>query len=147
MAVRWLVDNRRGGYWTSTKQTANVVEALMEYARAHNELTPDYTVTLDVDGKVQKTYHINRENALLFDNRFLVGDEILTSGGQQLHITMQGTGTLYYCAYMKFFDHVGADQGAKQRHCGRAQILPDQRITAEEKQRSKGSKEAKKTSR
>ena len=104
MSVRWLVDNRRGGYWTSTKQTAIVIQALMEYARANNELTPDYTVTLDVDGRVQKTYRINKENSLLFDNRFLVGDEILTSGGQQLHITMQGTGTLYYGAYMKFFD-------------------------------------------
>ena len=104
LAVRWLVDNRRGGYWTSTKQTALVVESLMEYARAQKELTPDYTVTLDVDGKVQKSYHLTKENALLFDNRFLVGDEILTSGGQQLHITMQGTGTLYYSAYMKYFD-------------------------------------------
>lgn len=104
MAARWLVDNQRGGHWISTKQTAIVVESLIDYARAEKEFTPDYTVTLDVDGKVQKTYHIDRTNRLLFDNRFLVGDEVLTSGGQQLHITMQGQGTLYYNAYMKYFD-------------------------------------------
>jgi uncharacterized protein YfaS (alpha-2-macroglobulin family) len=102
--VRWLVDNRRGGHWTSTRQTANVVEALLEYAKAQKEFAPDYTVTVDLDGKVQKTYTITAENALLFDNRFLVGDELLSSGAQHLHITMKGRGTLYYNGYLKFFD-------------------------------------------
>ena len=102
--VRWLVDNRRGGHWTSTRQTANVVEALLEYAKAQKEFAPDYTVVVDLDGKVQKTYTITAENALLFDNRFLVGDELLSSGAQHLHITMQGRGSLYYNGYLKFFD-------------------------------------------
>jgi uncharacterized protein YfaS (alpha-2-macroglobulin family) len=102
--VRWLVDNRRGGHWTSTRQTANVVEALLEYAKAQKELTPDYTVTVDLDGKVQKIYTITAQNALLFDNRFLVGDELLSSGAQHLHLTMRGRGTLYYSGYLKFFD-------------------------------------------
>ena len=102
--VRWLVDSRRGGHWTSTRQTANVVEALLEYAQAQKEFAPDYTVTVDLDGKVQKSYTITAENALLFDNRFLVGDELLSSGAQHLHLTMKGRGTLYYSGYLKFFD-------------------------------------------
>ncbi len=102
--VRWLVDNRRGGHWTSTRQTANVVEALLEYAKAQKEFAPDYTVVVDLDGKVQKTYTITAENALLLDNRFLVGDELLSSGAQHLNITMKGRGTLYYSGYLKFFD-------------------------------------------
>lgn len=104
MAVRWLVDNRRAGFWTSTRQTAHVVEALLEYARSQKELAPDYTVTIDLDGKVSRSFHIDKENALLFDNRFLVGDEVMTSGTQKLHITMQGKGTLYYSSYLKYFD-------------------------------------------
>lgn len=104
MAVRWLVDSRRGGHWTSTRQTANVVEALLEYAKAQKELIPDYTVTVDVDGKVKKSYHIDADNALFFDNRFLAGDEVLTSGGQKLTIHMQGTGTLYWNSYLQYFD-------------------------------------------
>lgn len=102
--VKWLVDNRRSGHWTSTRQTANVVEALLEYAKAQKEFAPDYTVTVDLDGKVQKSYTITAENALLFDNRFLVGDELLSSGAQHLHITMKGKGSLYYSGYMKYFD-------------------------------------------
>ncbi len=104
MAVRWLTDNRRGGMWTATRQTANAIQALNAYVVAQKELAPDYTVTLDLDGKVQKTFHLTKENALLFDTRFLVGDEVFTSGAQKLTITMQGTGTLYYNAYLKYFD-------------------------------------------
>ena len=59
---------------------------------------------LDLDGKVQKTYRITRDNALLFDNRFLVGDEILTSGGNRLRISLHGAGILYYSAYLNYFD-------------------------------------------
>ena len=102
--VRWLVDNRRGSVWTSTRQTANVVEALLEYAQMANELAPAYDATVDVDGKVARTFHISKENALFFDNRFLVGDEILGDGPQQLHITLKGTGTLYYSSYLSYFD-------------------------------------------
>ena len=104
LAVRWLVDNRRGSVWTSTRQTANVVGALLEYAKAQQELAPDYTVTVNVDGKVKRDYHITKENALLFDNRFLIGDEILGDGAQSLHITMQGKGALYYSSYLSYFD-------------------------------------------
>ncbi len=103
MAVRWLVNNRRGGHWASTRQTARVVSALLAYAKAAKELTPDYTVNVDVDGQVKKTFHIDSSNALFFDNRFLVGDEILASG-QKLHISMTGKGTLYWNSYLKYFD-------------------------------------------
>lgn len=109
--VRWLVDNRRAGHWTSTRQTANVVEALLEYAKAQKELAPRYTVTVDLDGKVQKTYFFTPENALLLDNRFLVGDELLSSGAQHLHVRMQGQGTLYINGYLKYFDQSEPIQG------------------------------------
>ena len=104
MAVRWLVANRTGGHWSSTRETANVVAALMQYAVARGELNPNFTAVIDLDGKVKKTVKIDSTNALLFDTRFLVGDELLASGGQKLHITMQGSGTLYWNSYLTYFD-------------------------------------------
>jgi hypothetical protein len=104
MAVRWLVDNRRRGHWTSTRQTAKVVAALLAYAKAAKELNPDFTVKIDLDGKVRKSYKIDGSNALIFDSRFLAGDEILASGGQKLHISMTGKGTLYWNSFLNYFD-------------------------------------------
>ena len=60
----------------------------MQYAVARGELNPNFTAVIDLDGKVKKTVKIDSTNALLFDTRFLVGDELLASGGQKLHITM-----------------------------------------------------------
>ena len=103
MMVKWMVNNRRGNHWSSTKETAMAVYALADYMQVKKELAPDYTVTVDLEGRVQRTYRVNRENSLFFENRFIVGDEVLSDGQQTLTITVNGTGTLYYAAYLKYF--------------------------------------------
>jgi len=103
MIVKWMVNNRRGNHWESTKETAMAVYALADFMRVKKELAPDYTISVDFDGKVQRTYRVNRDNALFFDNRFIVGDEVIGDGAQTLTISVKGTGTLYYSAYLKYF--------------------------------------------
>jgi len=103
MIVKWMVNSRRGNHWESTKETAMAVYALADFMRVKKELAPDYTITVDFDGKVQRTYRVNRENAPFFDNRFIIGDEVIGDGAQTLTISVKGTGTLYYSAYLKYF--------------------------------------------
>jgi uncharacterized protein YfaS (alpha-2-macroglobulin family) len=103
MMVKWMVNNRRGNHWQSTKETAMAVYALADFIRIKKELAPDYTITVDLDSKVQRTYKVNRENALMFDNRFIVGDEIIGDGAQTLTINVKCNGTLYYSTYLKYF--------------------------------------------
>jgi hypothetical protein len=103
MIVKWMVNNRRGNHWRSTKETALAVYALADYIRIKRELAPDYTITVDFGGKVQRSYRVNRQNALFFDNRFIVGDEVIGDGPQTLTIAVEGSGTLYYAAYLKYF--------------------------------------------
>jgi hypothetical protein len=86
------------------------------------ELAPDYTITVDLGGKVQRTYRVDRDNAPLFGNRFIVGDEVLGDGSQPLAITVNGNGTLYYSAYLSYFSREEDLTGAgneilvKRRH-------------------------------
>ena len=103
MMVKWLVNNRRGNTWYSTRETAEAVYSLAKYVMVNKELSPDYTVTLDYGGKVTRKYTITKENALLFDNQFEVPDELLKTGDQQLTITKEGPGALYYTAYTRYF--------------------------------------------
>jgi uncharacterized protein YfaS (alpha-2-macroglobulin family) len=103
MLVKWLVNNRRGSVWHSTKDTAMAVYAMADYVREKKELSPEYTLTVDLGGKVQRTYSVTRENALLFDHQFIVPDELLESGKQTLTIQKDGPGTLYYGAYTRYF--------------------------------------------
>lgn len=103
MLVKWLVNNRRNGIWHSTRETAVAVQALARYARAHRELDPEYTLTVDLGGRVRRQYTIDRTNALLFDNQFVVPDELLRTGDNALTITKEGPGTLYFNAFTRYF--------------------------------------------
>jgi uncharacterized protein YfaS (alpha-2-macroglobulin family) len=103
MLVKWLVNNRRGDIWSSTKETAMAVYALVDYVRVNKELAPDYTLTVDLGGRVQRRYKVTRANALFFDNRFVVPDSLLQTGAQPLTLTKSGAGTCYYTAYTRTF--------------------------------------------
>ena len=103
MLVKWLVQNERGSQWHDTKETAMVVCALTDYIKANNELDPDYDVTVALGDKQARTYHITRDNALLFDNRFLVPDAFLPGGTQTVTLTKTGKGRLYYSSALQYF--------------------------------------------
>jgi hypothetical protein len=82
MMMKWLTTQARGNHWRSTKETAEAVYSLADYVRVNNELEVDYTLTVNLNGKVARTYRVNSENALYFDNRFIVGD-LFPAGRQQ----------------------------------------------------------------
>ena len=103
MLVKWLVNHRQGDNWSSTRETALTVYALSDYIRVNKELAPAYTLTLDLGGRVSRTYKVSRANALLFDNRFVVPDSLMQTGAQPLTISKQGTGACYYTVYTRFF--------------------------------------------
>jgi uncharacterized protein YfaS (alpha-2-macroglobulin family) len=103
MLVKWLVNNRRGQHWSSTRETAMAVYALADYVRVNRELSPEYTVTVDFDGRQRRTYQVNAANVLFFDNRFVVPDGLIRDGVQTVTITRNGPGGLYYSAFLRTF--------------------------------------------
>lgn len=103
MLVKWLVNHRTGEAWSCTRETALAVMAVSDYVRAHHELQADYTLTLSLGGKVQRTYTVTSADALLFDNRFVVPDALLHSGEQQLSLSKQGSGSCYYSSTLRYF--------------------------------------------
>jgi uncharacterized protein YfaS (alpha-2-macroglobulin family) len=103
MIVKWLVNNRRGNIWTSTKDTAMAIYAINEYAQVKKELSPNYTVTVNYDGRIERKFTVNKENALFADNQFIVPDSLLQTGAGKLTITKDGEGSCYWSAYTKYF--------------------------------------------
>jgi uncharacterized protein YfaS (alpha-2-macroglobulin family) len=103
--AKYLINNRRHGtYWNSTRDTAICIEALADFVRGSGEAKPDMTVKLTLDGKPVKSERITAENLFTFDNSFVVeGAEGLTDGPQTLEISREGSGPLYYNAYLTNF--------------------------------------------
>jgi uncharacterized protein YfaS (alpha-2-macroglobulin family) len=101
-AVRWLANNRAGGAWNSTRETALAVQALAEYMRANKESSPDYSVTVEVAGGHRKTFRLKGKEALLADNRLVIPASSLGNGPQAVIVTREGQGNLYYTAYARY---------------------------------------------
>ena len=95
-AALWLVNHRNEGYWwSSTKQTAMVIYGLIDYLKATNELHPDITATVTVNGQKVGDSTFNSENAI--DSPEISLDESkLQPGGNQVRIQSNGKGRLYY---------------------------------------------------
>jgi len=103
--VKWLLNNRRNGYyWRSTRDTTMCVAAISDFVIASGEGKPDYTLTLDFDnGKVVKKVKIDKDNFFTFDNRFVLEGVALGGGKHTLKITKSGPGALYVNTYLRYF--------------------------------------------
>jgi hypothetical protein len=102
--VKWLLNNRRNGYyWRSTRDTALVIAAMTDFMRASGESAPDYTLTVSVDGRPMKEITLSKTNFFAFDNQLLLHGLQLEPGPHKVTLSKQGKGALYYSAYLSYF--------------------------------------------
>ncbi len=102
--VKYLLNNRKNAtYWNSTRDTALCVEAFAEYLRKTNELAPNETVKIFVDGELKKTVEYTPDNLFETDGTLELSAEELTSGEHTATLRVEGNGPLYYNAYLEFF--------------------------------------------
>ncbi len=102
--VKWLLNNRRNGYyWRSTRDTALVIAAMTDFMRASGEAAPDYTLTVSVDGRPMKEITLTKTNFFTFDNQLLLHGLQLEPGPHKVTLSKRGKGALYYSAYLSYF--------------------------------------------
>ena len=102
--VKYLLNNRRAaGRWSSTRDTALVIESLAEYIQVSGEDRPDMTVTVNIDGQLHKRVRINAENFFSFDNVVLLEGDAVQTGSHHIEIRRTGTGPIYFNAYLTNF--------------------------------------------
>jgi len=103
MIARWLIRNREGNRWRSTKSTATAIYGLTDYIVESGEFEPDYTVNVTFDGKVHKTVKVTKENMFTFDNELVVAGDALGYGTKKITIEREGEGKLYYTTEVSYF--------------------------------------------
>ncbi|MBN2122247.1 hypothetical protein JW721_04305 [Candidatus Micrarchaeota archaeon] len=87
--VNWLMLEKKGRYWVSTKDTARTVLALTEYAKVSGELRSDYIATVYLDG--EKVYE-----GRMGDEGVGSVEIALIDGSHKLTLERDGFGPLYY---------------------------------------------------
>ncbi len=111
--VWWLVTNRRGDHWKSTKDTALALAALSEYVVLTGELKADYTAKVFVNDKLIRAIEVTPENALELDGAVNVPRENLKTGDNTVRIEREGEGALYYSLLGTHFTTEAFITGAK----------------------------------
>jgi uncharacterized protein YfaS (alpha-2-macroglobulin family) len=113
--VLWLANSRIGNRWHSTKDTASVVMALSEYLKTSDEMEPDYEFSVKVNGNPIGDYKVTKDNMFSFDGSIAVENSLLKAGSNKIEIKRQGTGRLYYSAYLKYYS---SEEGIKEGSSG-----------------------------
>jgi uncharacterized protein YfaS (alpha-2-macroglobulin family) len=101
-AVRWLLLNRSGSYWYTTKRTAMVTYALLDYMQARQDAAAPLTADLFVNGQAAGS-HTFAPADLLRPDPFIMRIPA-PAGVSELRITKRGSGTLYWTASAAYYD-------------------------------------------
>jgi len=111
-AARWLVKNRRNGYyWLSTRETAFAIYGLSDYLKTSHELSPDYSYEVYVNGVQLTAQHVGATeagNAQSFVTTRKGGE---VGNTNQIRIVKHGKGALYVSTALEYFtadDNVAA---------------------------------------
>jgi hypothetical protein len=96
-AVRWLMSNRKNGYWYSTQETTWSLIALTNWMIAAEEFETDYKYAIGLNGEKIQDGQASKDNLTETINLNLkLKDEV----NALVFARGRGTGSLYYSAYL-----------------------------------------------
>ena len=101
--ARWLVNNRQGNRWKSTRDTSLAILGLSRFMKGAGELRPDYELTLAYANHPPRTIKVNATNMFAFQNRIVIEGDGLVDGTRSLVIEKRGRGSLYANARLVYF--------------------------------------------
>lgn len=113
-AVRWLLLNRSGGYWGSTKRTAMAIYGLLAFMQARGETAEPFTVDVFVNG--EPTGRQSFDAAAMTAPDPVVVTFPARQGANQVRLVKRDGGTVYWSATAAWFDPSTAEgrQGSRQ---------------------------------
>ena len=103
--VRWLVESRQKGRWGNTQENAWALEALVDYYRRYESVSPDFVATASLGSTTlarrqfagRSTEAYRRDVPLS-----TVPKAVASAAGQPLRFEKQGVGTLFYSARLRY---------------------------------------------
>ena len=101
--VRWLLAQKNGASWHNTRQTAMVIYSLVDYLRTSNELDPDYTMVVKVNGKEMLRKQVTKDHVFMPEQVVKVTADNLRKGENVVTVEKSGAGRLYASARLIYF--------------------------------------------
>lgn len=128
-AIRWLMLNRRGGYWSNTKQTAFALYGLLEVLQARNESPQPFSVDVHVNGIAAGSHAFTAASLTAPDPIVIAAPA--REGANAIRLVKKGGGSLYWSAQATYYDVQAAQSrtGSRQLAITRqyARVVPVRR--------------------
>jgi alpha-2-macroglobulin len=106
-AVRYLLLNRSGGYWGSTKQTAMAIYGLLAFMQARGETAQPFAVDVFVNGTLAGRRSFSAAALTAPDPEIVTA--VARPGANDVRIVKRdGGGTAYWSAVGTYYDVAGA---------------------------------------
>lgn len=102
-AMKWLVLNRQGNRWKSTRDTAHGVLALTQYMLTKNEAAKPVKIEVYAGDKLVKTLDVKPENFWDFDGRITLRGAEIPDGDFPVKFVVSGEGKMYYSIFAEYF--------------------------------------------
>jgi hypothetical protein len=106
-AVKWLIMQKQGYSWRSTQETAAVIYALSDYLKTTNELNPDYSYTVYLNGKEIVSKKIGTGDIYSQPEEININGMIeknLINGDNYIKILKEGSGKLYFSGINQYYE-------------------------------------------
>jgi uncharacterized protein YfaS (alpha-2-macroglobulin family) len=103
-AAVYLVTHRsQGYYWDSTEQTAMVIYGLTDYLERTQELKPNYSIDVQVNGKTVATKKFSSADALAPATTVELNEGQLAQAGNDVRIVKSGDGRVYWSTRGEYY--------------------------------------------
>ncbi len=87
---------RQGTAWRSTQETAWIIYAMVDYLKTSNELNPDYSVKVIINGNEYFTKQMTRDDVFKKDALIKIEGSALKQGDNEIRIEKSGSGKVYF---------------------------------------------------
>jgi len=112
-AARWLVTSRRfGSYWHSTKETAFAIYGLTDYLRVSEELSPDYSVEVYLNGEQVLARQMTTADAASGEAFIIRRKGAEVGNTNEVRVVKRGRGMLYLSTTL--VNYTGGEEVAAQ---------------------------------
>ena len=101
--TNWLIKNRRGAQWNSTRDTAIAVLALNEYLRSSGEIKNGVEYELLVNGSPIAKKKLSGADLFNAPSRFAISPEMIKNSNEVRIRRLSGDGAIYFAVESKFF--------------------------------------------
>jgi uncharacterized protein YfaS (alpha-2-macroglobulin family) len=101
--IRWLLSQKEGDTWHNTRQTAMVIYSLADYLKNTKELSPNYAVTVRVNGQPVYNRKITKADVFAPEQKVRIDRAALHTGANNVTVEKSGDGSVYSSARLVYY--------------------------------------------